>query len=221
LGYYVILRIRFVALTATALALWTRTAGAEPGGSDALAAAQATSSAREHHGFYLRVGGGPAVAGTSISADSLAQRDYDVSGLGFNADIMVGGSPLAGIATGGAVSFTAFGHGDGESANLLLIGAFVDAFPDAADGFHLGGLLGVASVRASRDDAVDDFAGGGLGLAAWVGHGLWLSDEWSLGAMLAFKGALAREPSVDDVLQPADLRSATYDVALTLSALYY
>ena len=180
--------------------------------------APVTRKYRQHDGFYLRSSVGIAVAGSNVSTDSTGHPNYDVNGGGLELDLMIGGTPSPGLATGGAISIEGFGHG-GESgtAGLTVLGVFVDGFPQVNGGFHLGGMIGLAGGSTSRKDNVDEFEGGGLGMSAWVGHGFWIGSEWSMGGMLRFNGALMRDDSNDD----ATLQNSTYSLGLLFSVLYH
>jgi hypothetical protein len=178
---------------------------------------------RQHDGFYLRTSVGVVVAGSNVSTDRSGHPNYDVTGGGLELDLMIGGTPSPGLATGGAISLQGFGHG-GESgtAGLGMLGVFVDGFPLANGGVHLGGMIGVAGGSTSRKDNLDDFDGGGLGLSAWLGHGFWIGSEWSMGGMLRFNGALLRDDSDDgDDADDVALQNSTYSLGLLFSVLYH
>jgi hypothetical protein len=184
------------------------------------AGAHAEETGRD--GFYLRFGSGLSYAGTSIDTDQLAHPGYQVDGLGLSFDAWIGGSPLPRFATGGAISFATFAFGDDTgSGNLLMLGPFVDAFPVKTLGLHLGGMLGVASIRTSTASGRDEFAGGGIGAAIWCGYDFSLSGPWALGGLLRLQGALGRDPSVEDVVDSTELSSSTYEIALLFTALRY
>lgn len=164
---------------------------------------------------------GIVVAGANVSTDSPGHPNYDVTGGGLELDLMIGGTPSPGLATGGAISVQGFGHGGSSgTAGLGMLGVFVDGFPLSNGGVHLGGMIGVAGGSTSRKGNDDEFEGGGLGLSAWVGHGFWIGSEWSMGGMLRFNGALLRDDSdngPDDVV----LQNATYSLGLLFSVLYH
>lgn len=177
---------------------------------------------RMHDGFYARANLGLVTAGTFVSTDRAQHPNYDVEGGGLAVDLLIGGSPSVGLATGGAVSIQSFGHGgDTGPSGLTLLGVFVDGFPQPNGGFHLGGMLGLAGVQTTRKDNRDEFEGGGLGLAAWVGHGFWVGDEWSLGGLLRLSGALARDDSREDAADPVVLSASVYEAAFLFSVLYH
>ena len=170
-----------------------------------------------HDGFYFRASVGPLYGATEVSSDNSSHRDYEANGFGLAVDLMAAGSPSPGLALGGGLSFSGYG-GDG-STGLGIAGVFVDGFPDATGGFHLGGMLGVAGVTA--DDDADKFKGAGFGLSAWVGYGSWVADDWSFGPLLRFNGAIARDASEDEGPDAFALSAAAFEVSLMFSVLYH
>ncbi|HVJ18312.1 MAG TPA: hypothetical protein VM686_22990, partial [Polyangiaceae bacterium] len=181
-----------------------------------------------HEGFYLRMAGGLSLGRTVLATDTAASPDYELGGGGFALDLLIGGSPAPGVAIGGGLQFagmtapeieidgrdeevaTSTGHG--------LLGVFIDGFPDPHGGFHLGGMLGLASVQIEREDELDveRYEGGGVGASAWVGYDWWVGPEWSLGGMLRFTGSLTRQEKEDLTRQ-----ASTYDLAILFTALYH
>ena len=175
-----------------------------------------------HDGFYLRAAVGLVTARTFVTSDALAHPSYSVSGGGLGLDLLVGGTPSVGLALGGGLSLQSFGQGGGSSsAGLGLLGVFVDGFPMANKGLHLGGMLGLAASRTSRRGGVDELRGGGLGMSAWLGHDWWVADEWSMGGLLRFSGALAKDGSHDKGPAPYALESSSYELGLLFSVLYH
>ncbi|HEY3498773.1 MAG TPA: hypothetical protein VGK73_28980 [Polyangiaceae bacterium] len=170
-----------------------------------------------HDGFYFRANVGALYGATEVSSDRSTHRDYEANGFGIAVDLMAGGSPSPGVTLGGGLSFSGYG-GDGSSG-LGIAGVFVDGFPDASGGWHLGGLLGVGYLTAN-DDA-DKFQGAGFGLSAWVGHGFWIADDWSFGPLLRFNGVIARDASEEDAPDPFVLSGAAFEGALMFSVLYH
>jgi hypothetical protein len=162
---------------------------------------------RQHEGFYVRVGGG---LGTLLSANvDEGPLGSSSNGVSLELEALVGGSPASGISIGGGVLASLQLSGDWEadrgvvgsqSANLstIIIGPFADGYPHPRGGFHLGGLLGLASV------AFDGPGGGGgrdalgFGGAGWLGYDAWVAPEWSIGGELRLD-ALRATNSDDDV----------------------
>jgi hypothetical protein len=186
-----------------------------------------------HDGFYLRLAAGLGGAKTSISTDSATYPNYGVGSVGLSSDLWIGGTPWSGIAIGGLLGLQLMRDsemriegettGDGMSASLVSLGAFIDAFPDPRRGLHLGGALFLAGIatkgdsHALADDLnVRDYDGGGLGLSAWVGYMGWVGPEWSLGGLLKLSGASTRQDK-DDVVREAQ----AYALSLSFTALYH
>jgi hypothetical protein len=109
-----------------------------------------------HDGFYTRLNLGLLSGRTYVSTDRSTHPDYSVGGGGLGLDLMIGGTPSGGVAAGGALSLSGFGHASGSGGDYLLVGGFVDGFPSAARGLHFGGELGLALARTSRKDDVDE-----------------------------------------------------------------
>jgi hypothetical protein len=174
-----------------------------------------------HDGFYTRLNLGILSGRTYVSTDRSTHADYSVGGGGLGLDLMVGGTPSGGLATGGALSLSGFGHASGSGGDYLLVGGFVDGFPSAARGLHFGGELGLALTQTSRKDDVDELRGAGLGMAVWLGHGFWVGDDWSLGGLLRFSGALTRGTNDSVPGDSVDLGGTTHSVALMFSVVYH
>ena len=120
---------------------------------------------------------------------------------GVGLDLWFGGTPVAGLAIGGALHFqqtvspsisvngTKVGNSS-LSLNSLLIGPFADWFPDPHGGFHLGGTVGLARLSLSdKDDDTTAQSPVGFGGAFVIGYDWWVSKEWSLGITGRFMGS--------------------------------
>jgi hypothetical protein len=174
-----------------------------------------------HDGFYTRLNLGLLSGRTHVSTDKTAHADYSVGGGGLGLDLMIGGTPSGGLATGGALSLSGFGHASGSGGDYVLIGGFVDGFPSAARGLHFGGEFGLALTRTSRKDNVDELRGLGLGMAVWLGHGFWVGDDWTLGGLLRFSGALTQGTNDDVPGDSVELGGTTHSIALMFSVAYH
>lgn len=174
-----------------------------------------------HDGFYLRIDAGFNFARTNVSGDGVSHPSYSVGGAGFALDALVGGSPSVGFALGGAISIQGFGYNSDGSAGLGLLGVFVDGFPMANDGLHLGGSLGFAASRTTRPGGFDELRGRGFGGSAWLGYDWWVADEWSMGTLVRVSGAGTRDNSHDNGPDPYTLSSGSYEVAVLFSVLYH
>lgn len=165
--------------------------------------ASAEAPARDgyrHDGFYLRLATGPTFHRTRIETNRAADAAIVAGGAGLAGGIMLGGSPIPGLAVGGVV----FGDvapdpkvevgdqtlsGDFETSTGS-IGVFVDVFVDPEAGYHFGGSLGV--IAHTFDDAKNptdqEQTHEGFGGALWLGYDAWIAREWSLGGMLRVSG---------------------------------
>jgi len=181
----------------------------------------------QHDGFYLRLALGLAASGTLVSSDQTRVPNYSFAGGGAAGDLWLGGTPTPGLAMGGALSFLSANSTtrrvDGDSlsgdvsGSTALLGFFVDGFPDPERGFHFGGSAGLASARSNvKNSGQDEFNGGGLGLAGFLGYDMWVSPQWSLGGMVRFLGTLTRE-NRDSVNYQTSFGGAS----LSFTALYH
>jgi len=187
------------------------------------------SVVRKHHnhdGFYLRANVGFSWSRAEISTDSPNRPNYVLNGGGISIDLLVGATPSPSLAVGGGVMLNTISdpevHLDNDaevgsgSGGVLFAGPFVDGFPMSNGGLHLGGLVGFAGGTARRQGSDDDFSGGGLGVAAWVGQGFWVGSEVSLGFLLKLDAAFMRDGS-----GPVDLADTLYGGSLMFSVLYH
>ncbi|HYP97160.1 MAG TPA: hypothetical protein VER96_00715 [Polyangiaceae bacterium] len=153
-----------------------------------------------HEGFYLRasVGFGYYYGAFNDSKHS----DFSEHGGTMSADLLIGGSPSPGVSIGGGLlvdplfgaSYQRNGREVGTHGGVsTLIGPFIDAFPDATKGWHLGGLIGFAGMsfqnlnagaccEGSRERAI------GFGGAAWFGYDFWVAPEWAAGPQFRAMG---------------------------------
>jgi hypothetical protein len=152
-----------------------------------------------HEGFYVRADIGLGTFSGSLSADGFA--DFDTSGTQLDFDLLIGGGLAPGIILGGGALYGAPISGDWEvndnkvadgDMSTLLIGPFIDGFPDAKGGWHFGGLAGLS--RATFDaDGGDSEDALGFGGAVWAGHDFWVAPEWSVGGLLRVAAIRATE----------------------------
>ncbi len=150
-----------------------------------------------HDGFYLRVNAGLGAYG--IRYDD----NVNAGGASLAFDLLIGGSPSKGFVIGGALisDFNrnlTLQQGDTDLGQEVavttgLIGPFVDGFPNAKGGWHLGGMVGLATIRT------EDFPGStkalnyeGAGGAVFGGYDAWVGDEFSVGGLLRFSAAVGR-----------------------------
>jgi len=160
---------------------------------------------RQHEGFYLRLGGGLGTLGADYDTPLL---EASSGGVSLELEALVGGSPASGLSIGGGVLASLQLGGDWEaedvvgtqSANLttFIIGPFADGYPHPRDGWHFGGLIGLASVSFDGPGGGDGSDALGVGGAGWVGYDIWVAPEWSIGAALRID-ALRATNSDDDI----------------------
>lgn len=157
-----------------------------------------------HEGLYVRAALGLGLLGADLSSDA-GGPDLSSGGLELQADLLVGGGPSPGLTIGGGLQYATQLTGDWEvedteleissgDLSTFVIGPFVDGYPTPNDGWHFGGLAGLAI--ATFDAGDDGQTALGFGGSAWLGHDVWVAPEWSLGGMLKL-GAL--RASKDDV----------------------
>ena len=189
-----------------------------------------------HDGFYLRLssGFGGLWATSSVDHHSASAK---VSGPATTFDVMVGGTPAPGLVVGAALLLqSAFdpnvelrgqqnvpGLASRTSSNgqlvSALLGPMIDAFPNAAGGFHFGGLLGLSAANlASKDDT----GSGGLGVSTWAGYMWWASSQWSLGGLIRLSAAwTGRKRLLDDLQTEANVTDTSTSATLMFSAAYH
>ena len=161
----------------------------------------------------------------------MGERSFD--GTSLSVSLAFGGSLRNGIVLGGALMIDrilGLSGTDEQGATLdlggydftfLLIGPFLDVYPDPGGGLHLQAALGLATLGVSRpqnaqssNTSIDDPSGVGVALGA--GWELWLGDDVSAGALLRVSWAPldvqeSQTPAQVDVLTPALLLTGTYN----------
>src|SRR5690606_9919678 len=153
------MRHSFVSFLALAAGLTlAQAANAQPARIDLSTPPPPPAVQRTHHvhdGFYTRLSLGVGSLGLDFDDDGSRNVDLDGSGLAFSADIMIGGSPSPGVAIGGALLGTASfsleleqnGRSVGDrDVGMVILGPFIDGFPNPKQGWHIGGAVGVAGM---------------------------------------------------------------------------
>jgi len=224
--------LRRVACSGSLLALvaWSTVAGAQEtpeGGApkiDLSTPAPAPAEQRSFHvhdGFYLRASIGLGALSLKYDPDPI---ETSASGGALSLDLMIGGSPSPGMAIGGALlsdvgrslKLESGGRELGDvNAVTSLLGPFIDGFPNAKGGWHLGGMLGFATqqVDAPQSDARTT---SGIGGAAWGGYDAWVGDEWSVGGLARMGAAVTRGKNGDQ-----DINASSLSFMLMFTALYH
>ncbi len=174
-----------------------------------------------HDGFYLRLNIGFGAYGIRY------EDNVSAGGAGLAFDVLAGGSPSKGFVIGGAL-LSDFSRNSSLKQNdtdlgevnigTILLGPFVDGFPNPKGGWHVGGMVGIAGIRTDgapgQTKAREDNGGGG---AVWVGYDAWVGDEWSLGGLLRIDAAVGR--SEDDAGKKRDATSTA--LTLMFTTLYH
>ena len=179
-----------------------------------------------HDGFYLRLNAGIGFVGADFSNGGTENDDLSADGSDLALDVLVGGSPSRGVAVGGALLSNTLLAADLEQSgdtvtdrdiSIVLLGPFIDGFPNAKRGWHLGGTIGLSAVKqkdlgefGQTDRTV------GLGAAAWAGYDAWVGDEWSLGGQLRFMLTRTRDGGADP-----EVAASTRSITLMFTALYH
>jgi hypothetical protein len=187
-----------------------------------------------HDGFYLRLGAGIGLGRTSISTeDSASSPNFGVGGAGLALNLWIGGTPWRGVALGGMASYQGLndddtvvegqGTGAGANSHALLLGPFIDVFPDPMRGLHFGGSLALAFVGTNADSHfleeqlnAPDYSGGGLGASAWIGYMGWVGPEYSMGGLLQLTGY-----GTNNKEDRIERKASGYAVSLSFTALYH
>lgn len=176
-----------------------------------------------HDGFYLRANVGYGLTFGGFDDSGTQNADVDVSGSGLGIDLLVGGTPSPGFVVGGGVVsnfnfLSEFESDDGDTQDAdmqsTIVGVFVDGFPQATGGWHLGGMIGFALVSVAEDATVDESTG--FGGAIWAGYDEWVGDDFAVGGLLRFSAA--RTTGEDE---PLDVAASHGNLTLMFSALYH
>jgi hypothetical protein len=103
----------------------------------------------------------------------------------------------------------------GGGIGILVIGPFIDIFPNPTGGFHLGGELGLAGVGLKGNDSTLSGGGGG---AIWAGYGGWASSQWSIGGLVRLTAAGTKRKVGPAEVEVSD---GAFGFALEFSATYH
>jgi hypothetical protein len=206
---------------------WSGAAGANPFGY------------HEHDGFYLRFGGGVSLLDVNRETDrsgsqgSLAYGgSSEVSGVALNAEVSIGATPLRKLVIAGTAVLLTMSSADlklgsgarlslDSSQNVLLFAPTADVYLDPDRGFHFGGGLGFAMLRANVDDSAFSTIGGtGVGLTLHTGYDFWVGDDWCLGGQI--RGVLAAvQGSQSTPTLSVSERDSIAAISLAFTALYH
>ena len=175
-----------------------------------------------HEGFYTRVGVG---MGGLFNSKSNGAIDTNTGGLSLTYEVLIGGCPAPGFAIGGGAlgGVQLSGNWDvdesdrlgnlnvdaGGNLTTLVVGPFVDGFPNASGPLHLGGAVGfgVGSVNLQGQS----YTPLGIGGAFWAGWDVWVAPEWSMGGRLRLDGMYGKD---------GDLSASSVGGSVMFSVLY-
>jgi hypothetical protein len=185
--------------------------------------------AHSHTGFFLRmaIGGGYMATASTLEGPTFPGK-VDAAGGALALEVAIGGALSPGIILAGSYSVLTVGNAKltddtrtyrpAHDMGLTMVAAMLDVYPNPRAGFHFGGGLGFASVRARPGDDAQASSGGqnGFGLAPHVGYEWWVSNYWGLGVLGRFvfartAGDYADGREKDTVTGGAILFSATYN----------
>jgi hypothetical protein len=157
-----------------------------------------------------------------------ATANAKISGAGLALDLLIGGSPTPGLVIGGGLLINSVTdpevEPDGGSSSEIegqlgvgQLGVFIDGFFDPTGGFHVGGMLGLASYGVQFDDDDDEnIEQGGGGAAIWVGYDAWVGSQWSIGGLLRLTGQSTSEERNDTKEQ-----ASAGTLSILFTALYH
>lgn len=153
-----------------------------------------TAGAHTHDGFYFRIGlnFGPLMTTATPEVNGQEGTESKYSGLHTGTDLMFGGTPVPGLAIGGALitGFTSdptvkTGDLEGKADGTMIfsgIAAFGDYYFDPHGGGHAMLLLGFATADFVSDEGNSggkDPTGPMVGIGG--GYDFWIGNEWSVG----------------------------------------
>lgn len=161
-------------------------------------------------------------------SEAASVANTEVNGGGIALDLLLGGTPTPGLVIGGGFLLNAASKPEAEpetgpsqeiegNLNTGMLGVFIDGYFDPSGGFHLGGMLGIASYAiVFDDDDQEDIEQGGGGAAFWVGYDAWVGDDWSIGGLLRLTGQSTNQTR-DDV----DEQASAGTLSILFTALYH
>jgi hypothetical protein len=176
-----------------------------------IATPSSAQQARNHEGFYLRLGGGFTYLSDSIETDDLLlirEAKGTAKGGGGASELALGGAVAPGVILGGGfyshwvpslesddaeIGNLEVGDIEFEESQLHVLGPFVDFYPNPSSGLHLQASLGLAlgslGEGQGNNFVIEENGGGGFGFVGGVGYEWWIADNWSLGILGRFTAA--------------------------------
>jgi len=179
-----------------------------------------------HEGFYLRTSVGFGSYRASFTDGNQSSRNFVEHGSSMSLDLFIGGSPSPGVSIGGGLMLEPLFGADYERDSVglgshggfsTLIGPFIDGFPDATKGWHLGALVGFAgqSFQNFTPTGSKTSRAAGVGGAAWFGYDFWVAGEWAIGPELRLMGMRTSDTKSDE-----DISAWSRSFTLGISGVY-
>lgn len=165
-----------------------------------LSSRAASAEPRNHDGFYVRLGVGPGYALGTL--ESNAGSD-DSTGINVSTQLAVGWTVRSGLVIGVGtfpmvVPSPSYDGIDAGGQHVSATGPFVDYYLDPRKGLHFqGGLLFALGYLDGGDR--DAHVGAGYGATLGIGYDLFVTDEWSIGAIA--RATAYRLYGVDDSIR--------------------
>jgi hypothetical protein len=157
-----------------------------------------------HEGFYLRADLGLGTLSSDLSGPG---PDLSSSGMELEGDLLVGAGLAPGVTLGGGLLYATQLSGDWDiedtdltasngDLSTFIVGPFIDGFPNAKDGWHFGGLAGLAIAQFDPGEPLDSSTALGFGGSVWAGHDFWVAPEWSVGGLIKVSALRATDEDI-------------------------
>lgn len=177
-----------------------------------------------HDGFYARTALG--LQYMSLFGEN-ATTDASINGFGPSLAVLVGGTPVHGLAVGGILRVVATeadfngapaGASQDARASLPLVGAFVDVHPNPKGPWHTGAALGLGGF-SGRDLNHTKYIGFAPTAYLFTGYDAWLNPQYAAGISLTAQGALPARAG--DLAGDLGYKFASLSAGIELSLLFH
>jgi hypothetical protein len=182
-----------------------------------------------HDGFFLRFGWGPLYAIGAPENLGASRIDANVSGVGTQADIAIGGSIFDGFVLAfrvgiGALPELTFTDKDQRRSDLIdttimpEVGPLLLIHPMPDLGLHF--FFNPSITGMDLDSTTFELDAGmfGYSLAGGIGYEAWLSEQWSVGGQLRIDGSRLSEVNRTD---SGDGKMTLWSPTLQVTATYH
>ncbi len=149
-----------------------------------LACSTAAAEPRTHDGLYVRIGVGPGLTLATLVGSAPTSTS---TGVGVSTQLAIGWTIRRGLVVGlgtfpAVTPAPSYDGIDAGGQHVSATGPFVDYYPDPKRGLHVqAGLLFALGYLDGGDRPAD--VGAGIGATVGAGYEVFVSDEWSLGAI--------------------------------------